>query len=458
MNTKPFAVAVAAALTALAVGCATTGGADTTSSGGPPSVDAAADQFAASQPSELQPFFKALYVEGEHNAALNFDYLGLAALETAHYRIAAKAFDADITRIEAVYADNPSAQKAKSLFAEEKVKDFKGEPYERAMTYFYRGLLYARTGDFENARASFLSAEAQSMMSESESYENTFGLMDFLAGWASHCDGDDSRADDLGARAAKVQPDPFSSLDDKVNYIALADVGLGPIKYGTGKYEEKLSFKPTTDGPIQIASIGASGATVGSAVLGADINYQAMTRGGRPVDAILNGKAEWKGATQTASGVLTGAGYAAALEGAATGNNSLEEGGTISMAAGLVSGLFSRAMTAKADTRAWASLPAGIEIATGTLQGASAPQISVTADENGDTPATPLNVKAGQCALSWTKTPSLLQLAASRVGSPEPQEDRHEAENQALRAFLESSFPSAQSAQTAQASTPQGQQ
>src|SRR6185312_6544595 len=147
-----------------------------------------------------------------------------------------------------------------------------------------------------------------------------------------------------------------------------------------------------------------SNATVGSAALGADINYQAMTRGGRPVDAILNGKAEWKGATQTASSVLTGAGYVAALEGAATGNNSLEEGGTISMAAGLVSGLFSRAMTAKADTRAWASLPAGIEIATGTLQGASAPQISVTADENGDTPATPLNVKAGQCALSWTKT------------------------------------------------------
>src|SRR6185437_1716011 len=193
------------------------------------------------------------------------------------------------------------------------------------MTYFYRGLLYARTGDYENARASFLSAEAQSMMSESESYENAFGLVDFLAGWASHCDEDDSRADDLGARAAKVQSDPFSSLDDKVNYVALADVGLGPIKYGTGKYEEKLSFKPTTDGPIQIASIGASDATVGSAVLGADINYQAMTRGGRPVDAILNGKAEWKGATQTASGVLTGAGYAAALEGAATGNNSLEE-------------------------------------------------------------------------------------------------------------------------------------
>ena len=146
---------------------------------------ASAQHFAADKPSALQPLFQALYIEGEHNAVLNFNYLGLAALESGEYETAEKAFDAAIARIEAIYADNPSAAKAKSVFAEEKVKDFKGEPYERAMTYYYRGLLFVRAGDYQNARASFLAAERQSTLSEVEAYKSTFGLMDYLAGWSS---------------------------------------------------------------------------------------------------------------------------------------------------------------------------------------------------------------------------------------------------------------------------------
>lgn len=448
MHKKFLTGALAAAAAAVLMGCATTSTTASPGGSGPSSLSAAADQFAAGQPPELRPFFTALYIEGEHNAVLNFDYLGLAALETAHYRIAARSLDAAITRIEAIYANNPSAQKAKSLFAAEKVKDFKGEPYERAMTYFYRGLLYARVGDYENARASFLAAEEQSMMSESESYQDTFGLMDFLAGWASHCDGDDPRADDLGARAAKVQPDPFASLNDKVNYVALADVGIGPVKYAKGKYQEKLAFKPARAGPIPTFDIGASNATVGTTYIGANIDYQAETRGGRPVDAILHGKAIWKGTTNKASNLLTSTGAAATIEGALTGNNDLQEGGEIGWAVGFVGGLFSHAMTAKADTRAWASLPEAIEIATGTFAGDATPAISAGAA--GDARVTPLDARAGRCAISWTKAPGLLALARGRVGSPEPDEAGHVAENRALRAFLESTFPPAQPAQAAQ--------
>lgn len=439
MKTKR--IAAATALAVLVTGCATTGGGTS-----PPELSTSADQFASNQPKVLQPFFKTLYIEGEHNAVLNFDYLGLAALETGHYKIAADAFDAAITRIQAIYADNPSAEKAKSVFAAEKVKDFKGEPYERAMTYFYRGLLYARSGDYENARASFLSAEEQSMMSESESYADTFGLMDFLAGWASHCDGDDSRADDLGARAAKVQPDPFASLNDKEDYIALVDLGTGPVKYATGKYGEKLSFRRFDQSPIPTATVTASNATIGPTYVGANIDYQAMTRGGRPVDAILHGKAEWKGGTATASNVLTASGEAATIEGALNNNSNLEMGGEISMAAGLVSGLFSRAMAAKADTRTWASLPEVVAISIGSIQGAATPAIAISASAEGDNPSeTPLNARSGQCALSWTKAPSLLSLATTRVSSPHADEDNHEAANQALRTSLEATFPGAQS-------------
>ena len=50
-----------------------------------------ASSFAARQPISLQPYFKKLYLEGEHNAVLNFDYLGLAALEAGQYAIAERA-------------------------------------------------------------------------------------------------------------------------------------------------------------------------------------------------------------------------------------------------------------------------------------------------------------------------------------------------------------------------------
>lgn len=450
MNTKFFA-ALAAALATCVAACATTNETSVANGG----LDAAATHFASTQPQLLQPFFRTLYIEGEHNAVLNFDYLGLAALETGHYGIASRAFDAAITRINAIYADNPSAEKAKSVFAAEKVKDFKGEPYERAMTYFYRGLLYARVGDYENARASFLSAEEQSMMSERESYADTFGLMDFLAGWASHCDGDDARADQFGARASKVQPTPFASLSDRVSYVGLADVGRGPVKYAAGKYQQELAFRPAMPGPIPAASITASNAIVGPTYLGANIDYQAMTRGGRPVDAILNGKAVWKRSTATAANALAGAGEVATIEGVLNNNSSLEMGGELSMAAGLVSGLFSRAMTAKADTREWASLPAGIEVATGQLEGTVLPVIAVSSESGGSSSTIPLNVRAGNCAFSWTKVPSLLNLAASQMSSPRADEAQHRAENAALRSFLQTTFPGApsQPAQAAQESS-----
>ncbi|MEC8183119.1 MAG: hypothetical protein VX123_13805 [Pseudomonadota bacterium] len=49
----------------------------------------------------------------------------------------------------------PAAGLARSNFAREDVKDFKGEPFERAMVFYYLGLSYLALGDFENARASF---------------------------------------------------------------------------------------------------------------------------------------------------------------------------------------------------------------------------------------------------------------------------------------------------------------
>ena len=402
-----------------------------------------ARQFAADKPVPLQPIFQALYIEGEHNAVLNLDYLGLAAMESGEYAIAEKAFDAAIERIEAIYADNPSAQKAKSVFAAEKVKDFKGEPYERAMTYYYRGVLYLRSGDYQNARASFLSAERQTTMSETESYDSTFGLMDYLAGWASSCDGDQVRAKELADRAAKAQPEIFANLQPTVSYLALVDVGTGPTKVAAGQYKEKLTFQ-VGNNSVSADNIEANSASIGAPVVAADINWQATTRGGRPVDAILNGKAQWKSGTSTAASVLGTVGYASAVQGALTGNNNLSVFGGVSMLAGFGSHLVSKAMTAEADTRTWANLPGTIVLSQGQLQANGIPGESFVVQPAGTTVATPLNAHAGQCGFSWGRTNESLGVAIARLSRPVPAEDQREAVNAQFRSLLASTFTDAQ--------------
>ncbi len=144
------------------------------------------DEIAAyltGKPEVLQPLYKALFTGGERNAVLNFERLGLAAMDQGSWQDAEFAFDGGLARIEAVYAHNKQAEAARSLFHNEANKDFKGEPYERAMAYYYRGLLYLRSGDFDNARASFKSAEYQSTVTEAETFQNQFAVMDWLVGW-----------------------------------------------------------------------------------------------------------------------------------------------------------------------------------------------------------------------------------------------------------------------------------
>ena len=92
-------------------------------------------------------------------------------------------------RIEAIYADNAKAEAARSKFTKENAKDFKGEPYERAMAYYYRGLAYLAEGDYENARASFKGGMLQDTLAANEKYNADFASLAFLEGWSSQCMG-----------------------------------------------------------------------------------------------------------------------------------------------------------------------------------------------------------------------------------------------------------------------------
>ena len=145
-------------------------------------------------------------------------------------------------RIDAIYANDPNAEKAKSLWSEEAVKDFKGEPYERAMTFYYRGLVRLILNDYDNAQANFRRAEEQTLVSEAETYKSSsFAALTYLAAWATHCAGNADSAANFYSKAASVNSQLVAPSPDD-NVLLIGETGQGPSKTGQGQYHEILKM------------------------------------------------------------------------------------------------------------------------------------------------------------------------------------------------------------------------
>lgn len=396
----------------------------------PPDVQAAAIAFADKiSNKQLRPLFQRLYIEGERNATLNFQRIGMAALSLGEINSAEKAFEGAVSRIELIYADNPEAQKAKSLWTAEKIKDFKGEPYERAMAYFYRGLVYAAKADFQNARAMFKQAEYQDTVAESEKYAGDFGLMPYMAGWASYCDGDNRMAKDYLAQAIKGDANYTSVAVDRP-VLVLMESGRAPFKYGSGKAREILKWQ-AHDAPEQVAKkactdYSASSCSVSTFVKGADIGFQATTRGGRPIDGVLGGKAAFKEGAEGVASFASTVGSIGLQTASMTGNSDAAGLGLFGMFAGLVAQGVASSTQAQADVREWEQLPANIWLGTGTSK-STLNSLSVAVDASGQTSqisATKI-IDTPACQLYWGRTQTPLSLAGE-AGPLEPGENKRD--------------------------------
>lgn len=433
---KAAHIAVAAALLSLA-GCAHMEGFDAVP------ANPEAEAFAAKAPAKLAPFYRALYVEGERNAVLNFNHLGLAAMELGQWDVARKAFDQAILRIDSVYADDENARKAKSLWSKEKVKDWKGEPYERAMAYYYRGLLYLRDGEFDNAAAAFRAADYQDTQAEQEAFQGDFGLMPFLAAWAQNCRGNASTAKDLYSQALSrdkaVAP---LSIDER--FLVLIDSGRGPVKYGDGKHKEVLKFRAADNAKDSVLAVDLGGKALPVHLAG-DVQFQAETRGGRAVDGILNGKAQWKDNTDTAGQVATAVGMASMQAGVYNNNDNMAQFGALASFAGLFAQVAAKAMTPEADTRAWGSLPGAIYVSSAPVAPSDL-KLALKFDTGAGEQMREMQLAAKhqQCGFAWTRTRSALAAQdgglASITPSPRLDDSGREKQNAEFRALLQQTF------------------
>lgn len=374
-----------------------------------------------------QDAFKRLYLEGERNAVLNFQTLGIAALEAGHYTIAERAFEEAVQRIERFYTDDPNVRKAKSTFTTESIKDFKGEPYERAMAFYYRGLLYLRAGDYQNARASFLKADFQDTVAEKEQYQGDFGVMTYLAGWASACDGDTNKARELIEAGAQKDPN-LRALPTQAKTLVIVEAGAGPVKVGEGKHRELLTVQDRPDSQDSPVALSPVRDGTGQFVKVADIVYQGTTRGGRPIQGILDGKAKFKDTTEAVGSAALTTGTTAMQVGALSGNNDMFNAGAAIGLIGAIASIAADAAKPAADVRYWPNLPRDIYMST--MQDDSVPQAGYAVDYTGPDGATrtahvkPLGSE-GTCTIAWGRTRTTTDVSGGRKveGASSPKDE-----------------------------------
>lgn len=282
-----------------------------------------------------------------------FEYRNaLTALRAGKFDEAKRLLDDAILSMGGISVDDKSAKQARRYFYGEDKKNFIGEPYERVMAYYYRGILYWMDGEPDNARACFRSAQFMDGDTENKEYSSDYVLLDYLDGLAStKLSGDGSDAFKRAQASAKNFSLP--AYDSKSNVLFFIDYGTGPMKYASGQYGEELRFRERPSA-ARSATIKVEGQTFHAAPQD-DLYFQATTRGGRVMDHILANKAVFKSATGTA-------GDAAIISGAILGSqhgrhSSADEVGLGLALAGLVSKIVSAATIPAADTRTWDNLP-----------------------------------------------------------------------------------------------------
>jgi hypothetical protein len=231
------------------------------------------------KPPRLHSGYKTLLEEGERNAVLNHMEIAVDAMQLGHSKLAAQSLDQSISRIEKIFGNNDSAKNARKLWYEEQVKDFKGEPYERSMAFYYRGLLYLAAGEADNARASFVSGVLQDSFAEESQHRSDFALLSFLSGWSARWANFNSLMKSAYGRLKKLRPD-FKIPGRDRNVLLIVEMGKSPRKVSDGIGHSELKFRRGKFFKEKKVAVSIDGGERFFVYPMEDIFRQAATRGG----------------------------------------------------------------------------------------------------------------------------------------------------------------------------------
>ncbi|HVT80892.1 MAG TPA: hypothetical protein VHM90_09560 [Phycisphaerae bacterium] len=308
----------------------------------------------------------------DENFVLNNCRYGSAALAAGQFEEAEHAFY-EAHKVIDSGDTNDAGRQLQATVVYEGVKVWKGEPFERAMTGYYLGMLFCMKHDYGNARAAFqnslFSIRENAKKDDLEHYaavESRFALGYFGVGYANL--RLPSPRPDLAKenfdKAVKYDPSLAPLIAEVqrpgVNTLIFIDAGRGPRKAARGWYNEESVFGPT---PQEVGPIMPPVALIdGRPVTRPNFNYStvdtlAMAQDHRwmDIDTIKKVKA------------VIGTGAMAAGAGmTAYGANRNDKG---FMIAGIGTMLAGAALSAssQSDTRYWEFLPRTVYIIPATL-------------------------------------------------------------------------------------------
>jgi tetratricopeptide (TPR) repeat protein len=292
----------------------------------------------------------------DENFVLNNVRLGSTALAQNDLSEAEAAFLRAYEVINSLGVNNGGRSLGAAL-VDEKIKIWKGEPFERAMTNFYLGLIYYSQADYNNARAAFENAlfklrdYSDTDSKEKDQYqevESNFILAQYMLARSYQRLEREDLAQANFKRLAELRPDlaEFANYDRnlKSNLLLVVDFGFGPQKV-TNRDGTFVGFAPSPmqEGPVPRPFILVDGQPADApAPPLVDLIALAQDRKWQDIDTIRAIK------SIVGSGLIAGGAY----ETLASGRRTNQEVGLGLIAAGLL-----LKATSQADVRIWEMLP-----------------------------------------------------------------------------------------------------
>ncbi|MGB0586126.1 MAG: hypothetical protein ACPGQC_05110 [Limisphaerales bacterium] len=280
--------------------------------------------------------------------------VGLVALKQNQPNDAKALFEAAMPAAGQILQADASTRMAQSLFSPENVKGFHGEPYERAMGWFYRGLIYWMDGEPANARACFRTAQLMDALAEKHEHRADWVMLDYLDGFITAKLGKDGSAALRRARehaGAIALPD----YNPAANTLLVLQTGFGPVKKSGGDVGEALVYDGGHSDVAQIR-ITVAGQTVTAPIFD-NLTVQASTRGSRAMDLVLARKATVKKVGDTIGDVGTVPGVVL------VDYEDTRDPGLALLGVGLVGKFIGNSVEPRADTRTWNNLPQHLSFA-----------------------------------------------------------------------------------------------
>jgi len=228
-------------------------------------------EFYTSDFDEAARQYKPLAEKTDEDFVLNNVRLGTSYLMYYDLDEAEAAFLRAYEVINSVGVNN-GGRSVGAVLVDEKLKIWKGEPFERAMANYYLGLIYYMRNDYNNARAAFENAlfkladydPDDDKGSRKKRLESNFVLAHLMLAKCFQRLGRDDLARESFKHAKKLRPDLQNLLEyswnESSNVLLVVEVGFGPRKMTT--YNGAIAgFGPTPEeaGPVPLPAVRVDG-------------------------------------------------------------------------------------------------------------------------------------------------------------------------------------------------------